>query len=203
MGFEKLNKKREELRKKEDALNAFIAVAEKLHAAADKMQKTEAELTKALADLHDKKFKLRPVVENLDTLQIKEFEQIKANLVAICTHQTFRERVLPLGPAKKVVENYRKDYYKDLYAWLDKLKTSMPKVFKKGMKFHDYEKNRIYEMVADEQPIADKDLLPGQRYGSIMLHTKYIDLTMESPIEIDHKVLKENFPVQKVKCIKL
>ena len=176
MTIEKIEAKRKELEKKQDTLKAMIDLAEKLHQAIDRLQKSEAELTKAINDLYEKKSKLQPLVEKIETSGIKEFEQIKANMLAICSGRAMKDRLLPLDPAKRVVEAYRKEFFGEMDAWLRSLKAAMPKVFKRGMAFNDHTNHRVYVMLADEEKVEDKDLPNGFRPGAILLKMRYVVL---------------------------
>jgi hypothetical protein len=196
--------KGKELRKKEEALANVVAIAKKLHAALDKMQKSEAQLQKAIDDLFDQKFKLRPLVESLDTQNIKELQQIKDNMLAICSHQAVRERLLPLTPAVKLLETARKAHDAELYEWLAKQKAALPKVFKKGMVFNDRTNNRVYEMLADEIDVDEKDLKKGQRYGMTLLKTRYKDNKMLSEgVRFEEELDKLDFTRRRLEYVKL
>jgi hypothetical protein len=204
MTFAAIEAKGKELQKKERALSEMLSLAEKLHVAIDKIQKSENQLRQAIDELFEKKHKLLPLVEKLDTQKIKELQQIKDNMIAICSGRTTMDRLLPLGPAKNVVDKAAGDYNRELYDWLAKQRAAMPKVFKKGMVFNDRTKDRVYEMLADEAPIADKDLKNGQRVGSILLKTRYKDNKMLSEgVRIEEELTKLEFTMRQLEYVKL
>lgn len=201
MSLKKVQAKRDELTKKQEALASFVAIATKMTEALERIKKAEDEASKAHQDLHAKRLAMSTFAEKIETHGIKEFEQIKASMVAFCGGGAHQLRLLPLAPAKKVVDAAKKEHAEMLSAWFKKQAASVPKLLKKGMTFHDYTKDRIYEMLADEEPIAEADLKTGQRNGSTRLKTKYEELKT-GKIQIE-ELMKEDFTTRTLKLLNI
>ena len=173
MGMKKIAEKEAELRKKNQALETFLKTAATLQEALTKVQKLGEDAEKAYTAMYDKKKQMTPVIEKLDTHGIKEFEQYKAHLLAVATNKAFQDRLLPTAPLQKVVDTARSEVRTMLNEWLEKQASSMPKEWKKGMSFRDYDLDRVYELISDVEQAKNVNL---KGDDALWFNTKFTDL---------------------------
>lgn len=173
MGMKKVLAKQQELRDRETSLREILEVIEGLAKQVQEIDEAGRKYQKLMEDMFQNRGKLLPKVEKIKTHDVKEFEHYKTHLKSICEGTTFSARTLPTAPLKKVVDELRKESSNLLNEWIKKHEATMPKELKKGMTFHDYSLNRIYECTSDEKKSTNINLKGDEaRYAD----TTYTDL---------------------------
>jgi len=149
MGYKKIQEKRAELSKKIDVWETFLQAAREIN-------RGLAEIEQATQKLTATKDKLGKTIAVLNTLGVKEFDDFKKSLLAVCVASGTRP--LPLKPVEQVVNDARAGLDKELDAWTEKLAAAFPSEIKVGMTFKDRKLGRIYEVVGDRELATNANL---------------------------------------------
>lgn len=149
MGYKKIEEKRKELRQKQEVKYAF-------RDAVGRINEGLANIQKAISDVEHTKQELGRTIAGLDTGGIKEFEDYKKSLLAICNG--WGVRPLPLAPVEKVCRDAEAELRAMIAAWTDKLAAAFPKEVKPGMTFKNQSLDRIYEVLSPPEQAANANL---------------------------------------------